>query len=165
MTTNLVTPSEQEEIEKVRLRIGIRNHGLFFEIEEGVYLNLIEVSEDYLKTLGYPLLNKLLGFFHYKGDFLDPMTKVSYFEDHLDALFSFRFKEKEEDGVVPNGISVEEINRDVNLLHLRQYEEVNGELIAFKYSFIVEDYIELSFRDVVNAVIKLKRVVDAFANS
>ena len=159
-----ITLPEQEKLEKVDLHIGLRNHGVFFEIEEGVYINLIEASEDYLKSLGYPLLNKMFEFFCYDGDFLNPKTNILYLEDRLDALFCFRPKEKEEDGVVPNGIDVEEISKGINLFHVRQYEKVDGKLTSFKYSIEVEDYTELSFRDVVAAIIKLKRVVDTFCN-
>lgn len=159
-----ITLPEQEKLEKVGLHIGLRNYGVFFELEEGVYINLIEASEDYLKSLGYPLLNKMFEFFCYGGDFLNPKTNILYLEDHLDALFCFRPKEKEEDGVVPNGIDVEKISKGINLFHVRQYEKADGKLTAFKYSIEVQDYTELSFRDVVNAIIKLKRVVDTFSN-
>lgn len=160
----ILTLPEQESLEKVDLHIGLRNYGAIFELEKGVYINLIDVSEDYLKSLGYPLLNKLLEFFCHKGDFLNPLTNILYLEDYLDALFGFSFKGKEEDGVVPDDIAFEEINKDTTLLHLRQYVKVDSKLKSFKYSFMVQDYTELSFRDVVNAVIKLKRVVDTFCN-
>ena len=159
-----ITLPEQEKLDKVELHIGLRNYGVFFELEEGGYINLIEASEDYLKSLGDPLLNKMFGFFCYGGDFLNPKTNILHLEDHLDTLFGFRLKEKEKDGVVPDGIGFEEIGRDINFLHLRQYDEVDGELTAFKYTFEVQDYTDLSFRDVVNAIIKLKRVVDTICN-
>lgn len=159
-----VTLPEQEKLDKVNLRIGLRNYGVFFEIEKGVYINLIEASEDYLKSLGYPLLNKMFEFFCHKGDFLNPLTNILYLEDHLDALFGFHFKGKEEDGVVSDGIAFEEIDKGTTLLHLRQYVKVDGKLKSFKYSFVVQDYTDLSFRDVVNAIIKLNRVVDTFCN-
>lgn len=159
-----LTLPEQEKLDKVELHIGLTNYGVIFEIEKGVYINLIDVSEDYLKSLGYPLLNKMFEFFCYKGDYLNPLTNILYLEDHLDALFGFSFKGKEEDGIVPNGIAFEEISKDTTLLHLRQYVKVDGKLKSFKYSFVVQDYTDLSFRDVVNAVIKLKHVVDTFCN-
>lgn len=157
-------PSEQEVLKKIDLHIGLRNYGLIFEIEKGVYINLIEVSEDYLKSLRYPLLHKMFEFFCYGGDFLNPLTNILYLEDHLDALFSIQFNGKEEGGVVPDGITFEEINKNTTLLHIRQYTRGNDELKSFKYSFTVQDYTDLSFRDVVTAIIKLKRVVDSFSN-
>lgn len=159
-----LTLPEQEAVEKVELHIGLRDYGVIFEIEKGVYINLIEASEDYLKSLGYPLLNKMFEFFCLDGDFLNPRRDLLYLEDHLDALFGIHLNEKEENGVVPNGIAFEEIDKESTLLHIRQYEKVNGELKSFKYSFVVQDYTDLSFRDVANAIIKLQRVVDAFSN-
>ena len=157
-------PSEQEVLRKIDLYIGLRNYGLIFEIDKGVYINLTEVSEGYLKSLRYPLLHKMFEFFRYRGNLLNPLTNILYLEDHLDALFSIQFNGKEEGGVVPDGIAFEEIDKNNTLLHIRQYEKVDGELKPFKYSFVVQDYTDLSFRDVVNAIIKLKRVVDAFSN-
>lgn len=159
-----LTLPQQEALEKVELHIGLRDYGVIFEIEKGVYINLIDASEDYLKSLGYPLLNKMFEFFCYGGDFLNPRRNMLYLEEHLDALFSFCLNEKEENGVVPNGIAFEEIDKDSTLLHIRQYEKVNGELTSFRYSFVVQDYTDLSFRDVVNAIIKLQHVIDAFSN-
>lgn len=159
-----LTLPQQEALEKVELHIGLRDYGVIFEIEKGVYINLIDVSEDYLKSLGYPLLNKMFEFFCYRGDFLNPRRDLLYLEDHLDALFGIHLNEKEENGIVPNGIAFEEIDKETTLLHIRHYEKVNGELTSFKYSFVVQDYTDLSFRDVANAIIKLKNVLDIFSN-